>query len=117
MTYQHKISSILVALNICEKRLLTIDEQINQFQECNGELVSDTEWRILELNKKQLTAQKIKEINDKEWFKILKGQYKLLFKDKDKIKNKDNTIDMDTHYPLLLDFTRKVLAKLKEQFP
>jgi len=25
-TYQHKISSILVALNICEKRLLTIDE-------------------------------------------------------------------------------------------
>jgi hypothetical protein len=69
------------------------------------------------LSKKQLTAAKIKEINDKEWFTILKGQYKLLFKDKDKIKNKDNLIDMDTHYPLLLDFTKKVLAKLKEQFP
>jgi len=61
-----------------------------------------------------LTTAKIKEINDKEWFRILKGQYKLLFKEKDKIKNKDNMIDMDTHYPLLMDFTKKVLAKLKE---
>jgi tubulin monoglycylase TTLL3/8 len=24
---------------------------------------------------------------------------------------------MDTYYPLLLDFTKKVLTKLKEQFP
>lgn len=106
-----------MSLNICEKRLLTIDEQINQFDECNGELCSETEWKILELTKKQLTPAKIQEINDKEWFKILRSQYKLLFKDKTKIKNSENKIDMNTQYPLLLDFTKKVLAKLKEQFP
>ena len=44
-----------MALNICEKRLLTIDEQIEQFGECTGDLVSDTEWKILELNKKRMT--------------------------------------------------------------
>lgn len=51
-TYRYLIPKILVALNICEKRLLTIDEQISQFGECNGELCSETEWRILELTKK-----------------------------------------------------------------
>ena len=50
--YVHLVPKILVALNICEKRLLTIDEQIHQFGECNGELCSETEWRILELTKK-----------------------------------------------------------------
>jgi hypothetical protein len=50
---------ILVSLNICEKRLLTIDDQLNQFGECNGELCSETEWKILELTKKQLTDAKI----------------------------------------------------------
>lgn len=53
--YRHTIPKLLVSLNICEKRLLTIDDQINQFGECNGELCSETEWKILELNKKQLT--------------------------------------------------------------
>ena len=47
----------------------------------------------------------------------MRSQYKLLFKDKSKIKNTENKIDMNTQYPLLLDFTKKVLAKLKEQFP
>lgn len=51
-TWEHTVPKILVSLNICEKRLLTIDEQINQFDECNGELCSETEWRILELTKK-----------------------------------------------------------------
>jgi hypothetical protein len=60
-------------MNICEKRLLTIDDQINQFGECNGELCSETEWKILELTKKQLTEAKIKEINEKDWFKVLSG--------------------------------------------
>jgi len=57
--WEHTIPKILVSLNICEKRLLTIDEQINQFDECNGELCSETEWKILELTKKQLTPAKI----------------------------------------------------------
>ena len=50
--YAHLIPKILVSLNICEKRLLSIDDQINQFGECNGELCSETEWRILEITKK-----------------------------------------------------------------
>ena len=66
---------ILVALNICEKRLLTIDEQIELFGECTGDLVSDTEWRVLELTKKQMNVEKIKEISEKRWFQILKNQY------------------------------------------
>ena len=114
-TYKHSIPKILVSLNICEKRLLTIDDQINQFGECNGELCSETEWRILELTKKQLTDGKIAEINEKEWFRVLTGQYKLLFREKDKIKNAA-VLDMNTEYPLLLDFTKKVLARLKEQY-
>ena len=61
--YKHTLPKILVSLNICEKRLLSIDDQINQFGECNGELCSETEWKILELTKKQMTADKMKEIN------------------------------------------------------
>jgi len=61
-----------------------------------------------------MTEDKMKEINGKEWFKILSGQYKLLFREKDKIK-KPEVLEMDTEYPLLLDFTKKVLKKLKEQ--
>lgn len=50
--YAYQIPKILVSLNICEKLLLTIDEQISQFGECTGELCSETEWKILELTKK-----------------------------------------------------------------
>jgi len=71
--YDHLIPKILVSLNICEKKLLTIDEQIEQFDECTGELCSEAEWRILEITKKQMTADKIKMINDKKWFQILKS--------------------------------------------
>ena len=38
-----------------------------------------------------------------------------MFRDKDKIK-KPEVLDMDSEYPLLLDFTKKVLLKLKNQF-
>jgi hypothetical protein len=37
----------------------------------------------------------------------------LLFREREKIKNTEK-LDMDTQYPLLLDFTKKVLQKLKE---
>ncbi len=67
-TWQHLIPKILVSLNICEKRLLTIDEQIDQFGECTGDLVSETEWKVLELTKRQMNQEKIKEINEKKWF-------------------------------------------------
>lgn len=62
-----------------------------------------------------MTESKLKEINSKEWFKVLSGQYKLLFKDKEKIKHKEK-LDMNTEYPLLLDFTKRVLDKLKDQY-
>jgi len=61
-----------------------------------------------------MTEAKMQEINDKEWYKILNGQYKLLFREKDKIK-KPEALEMNTEYPLLLDFTKKVLKKLQEQ--
>ena len=99
----HLVPKILVSLNICEKRLLTIDEQINQFDECNGELCSETEWKILELTKKQLTKEKLKEINDKGWFKILKNQYVSLF-----------NVEKEGDFPKLLLFTQKILDKLKK---
>lgn len=115
--WKHLVPKLLVSLNICEKRLLSIDEQINQFGECNGELCSETEWKILELTKKQLTDDKIKEINQKDWFKVLTEQYQPLFKDKERISSKlKEGIDMNTEYPLLLDFTKRVLKKLKENY-
>lgn len=60
-----------------------------------------------------MTEARISEINSKEWYKMLYSQYKLLFRDKDKIKHSEN-LRMDIQYPLLLDFVNKVLAKLKE---
>lgn len=113
--WQHQIPKILVALNICEKRLLTIDEQIEQFGECTGDLVSDTEWRILELNKKTMTKAKLKEINEKRWYQILKSQYIQLFVEEDKLKNKEK-LNLNTKYPLLFEFTKKVLNKLQKHF-
>jgi len=86
-TYAYRIPKILVALNICEKQLLTIDEQINQFGECNAELCSQTEWKILEISKKNMTPEKLKEINEKRWYAILASQYMGLLTAKDKIKN------------------------------
>ena len=50
--WAYLVPKILVALNICEKRLLSTDEQIDQFGECTGDLVSETEWRVLEVTKK-----------------------------------------------------------------
>ena len=94
---------------------MTIDEQIEQFGECTGDLVSDTEWRVLELNKKTMTKVKLKEINDKRWYQILKSQYIQLFVEEDKLKNKDR-LNLNTKYPLLYEFTRKVLEKLKKHF-
>ena len=61
-----------------------------------------------------MTEAKVKEINEKEWFKVLTSQYKLLFREKEKIK-KPEVLNMNTEYPLLLDFTNKVLNKLKDQ--
>ena len=46
----------------------------------------------------------------------MKSQYIELFRDKSKIKN-SSKIDMETEYPLLLDFTKKILAKLKDKYP
>ena len=46
----------------------------------------------------------------------MKSQYIELFRDKSKIKN-SSKIDMDTEYPLLLDFTKKILGKLKDKYP
>ena len=66
--WAYQVPKILVALNICEKRLLTTDEQIDQFGECTGDLVSETEWRVLELSKKQMTVAKIREISERRWF-------------------------------------------------
>ena len=37
--------------------------------------MSDTEWRVLELTKKNMNVEKIKEISEKRWFQILKNQY------------------------------------------
>ena len=73
--WAYMVPKILVALNICEKRLLSTDEQMEQFGECTGDLVSDTEWRVLELSKKRMTVAKIREISEKRWFQILKTQY------------------------------------------
>ena len=95
--------------------LLTIDEQIHQFGECNGELCSETEWKILELTKKQMTIEKMKEINEKKWFQTLKNQYISLFREKEQIK-KTEKLNMDTTYPLLFEFTRKVLKKLGQKY-
>ena len=78
-------------------------------------MVSDTEWRVLELNKKTMTKVKLKEINDKRWYQILKSQYIQLFVEEDKLKNKDR-LNLNTKYPLLYEFTRKVLEKLKKHF-
>ena len=78
-------------------------------------MVSDTEWRVLELNKKTMTKAKLKEINDKRWYQILKSQYIQLFVEEDKLKNKDR-LNLNTKYPLLYEFTRKVLEKLKKHF-
>ena len=68
------------------------------------------------MTKKQLTLSKIEEINKKNWFQILKSQYISLFREKDKIKTPEK-LDMETEYPLLLDFTKKILSKLREKFP
>ena len=54
--WAYLVPKILVALNICEKRLLSTDEQIDQFGECTGDLVSETEWRVLEVTKKNMTV-------------------------------------------------------------
>ena len=57
----------------------------------------------------------MKEINEKKWFQILKNQYIALFRDKEQIKNTEK-LNMDTHYPLLYEFTKKVLKKLGRQY-
>ena len=62
-----------------------------------------------------MTTEKIKEIHEKKWFQILKNQYIQLFKDKEKIRN-PSKLDMDTEYPLLLDFTKSVIKKLRAQY-
>lgn len=78
-------------------------------------MVSETEWRVLELTKKQMSVNKIKEISEKRWFTILKNQYIQLFAEKEKIK-KPHSIEMNTRYPLLLEFTKKILRKLETNF-
>ena len=77
--------------------------------------MSDTEWRVLELNKKTMTRGKLKEINEKRWYQVLKSQYIQLFVEEDKLKNKER-LNLGTKYPLLYEFTRKVLEKLKKHF-
>ena len=63
-----------------------------------------------------MTVAKIKEISEKRWFTILKNQYIQLFAEKEKIKN-PKSIEMNTRYPLLLEFSKKILRKLAANFP
>ena len=101
--------------SLIQKRLNFRHTQI-QFGECTGDLCSETEWKILGLTKKQMTTQKLQDIEDKKWYQILKEQYIELFCKRSKIRNYKD-LDMNTDYPYLLDFTKRVLHKLKKKFP
>lgn len=57
----------------------------------------------------------MREINEKKWFQILKNQYISLFREKEQIKHTEK-LNMDTQYPLLYEFTKKVLKKLGRQY-
>ena len=46
------IERVLVPLNVCEKHLLTLDEQLDQMSEFTGTLCSDQEWQYIYLKKK-----------------------------------------------------------------
>jgi len=58
-----------------------------------------------------MTKQKLIEIGDKKWYQILKSQYVQLLVEHEKLKHKDK-LNMNTKYPLLYEFTKKVLRKL-----
>ena len=62
-----------------------------------------------------MTKAKLKEINEKRWYQILKSQYIQLFVEEDKLKNKEK-LNLNTKYPLLFEFTKKVLNKLQKHF-
>lgn len=62
-----------------------------------------------------MNQEKIKEINEKKWFQILRSQYIQLFTDKQNIKQ-DANLELNTKYPLLLEFTKKVVRKLNKHF-
>jgi len=55
-----------------------------------------------------MTTSKLKEIKEKLWFSILANQYKVFLTAKHKIKNPE-LFDMNTEYPLLLKFVKKIL--------
>jgi len=57
----------------------------------------------------------LKEIGEKKWYQILKSQYVQLLVEHEKLKHKEK-LNMNTKYPLLFEFTKKVLRKLERQF-
>lgn len=60
---------LIVALNVCEKSLFTLDEMIEFFGEVVGNHVcSNIEWEVLCLKKAQVTPEKIKELEGKKWY-------------------------------------------------
>jgi hypothetical protein len=94
------LERVLVALNVCEKQSLTLDEQLESMTEFTGDLCSDREWAIIDMKKNQLTASALDTINKTPWYKILTMQYDELIKTNSLVPHIEN-----------------VLSKLKENDP
>lgn len=48
----HPNEKVIVALNVCEKSLFTLDEMIEYFDEVTGDHVcSNSEWEVLQMKK------------------------------------------------------------------
>ena len=63
---------LLVALNVCEKSLYSLDEILEHYKEVRHDHVcSDTEWSVLSQPKSSFNDKKVKEIESKKWFQVI----------------------------------------------
>ena len=112
------MEKVVVALNICERRLLTLDEAIEQFGEAtNNALVTDEVWSILTLSNKQVqsTAEGQK-ILQSRWFREIASLY-IQYGQNTAAATDEASIQESADYKYLQVRVDQVLKMMEERYP